>query len=599
MPSATLLSYSYSQQKALFWAGKPTDVIGITGSVYLCYCILKDRDGLKKKVFRRLFLALALAHIILVCIHVLSTIPTPQGSFYGSLGSRQSCSAIGFLSHIAYTMTMVYNGSIGVYYYIVFTYNWSDQTIKQKAEPFFHAMAVIYPVLGPILGLAFGMYNADPILLQCYASPAPLGCGESGGMECERGHRFRGLFVWLTGFVELNVGTVIKLGAVVKIMITVLLQQRRNKKRFRESIAGRTSTINEHSFHIQSQMQEKKKKKIKRTTVAEETCWQSFWFLLSCFVPYCMGLFVKMVDLYWVRIPEDRKAPGWLFVLTFISTILFPMQGVFNTLIYLRPNYMRRRRTHGENESAWECAKATVYTSAGLAYDDSNRAATSTTVTRYLSSRMSTTADQRTSLRGRFTSSIRSLGKNLSMEISSSHRNNTIANTSTSGRNDNNHMRSGQSPSLSDDAEESKESFAEASDVECDSQHHTQGNDETEETRSTAPQQLGVLQDIGHGDDNESGEASTQRLSCFKDELPSLHGDGLDASQGEDEEVGQRTSEVPHGMDHDYNGDSRQPADGHLSGLIDFAMDDDDDDDDSSEPADGHLSGFFENEMEV
>ncbi|CAB9528156.1 unknown protein [Seminavis robusta] len=527
MPSATLLSYSHHQQKALFWAGKPTDVIGITGSIYLCYCILKDRDGLKKKVFRRLFLAVTLAHIILVCIHVLSTIPTPEGSFYGSLGSRQSCSAIGFLSHIAYTMTMVYNGSIGIYYYIVFTYNWSDQTIKQKAEPVFHAIAAIYPILGPIFGLAFGMYNADPILLQCYAAPAPLGCGEVDGILCERGHRFRGLFVWLTGFVELNLGTGIKLGAVFKILITVWLQQRKNKKRFDEGISDggvRRSTAVEASQKI-PQKQPERKKMTKTTALIYETFWQSIWFVLSCFIPYCVGLIVKMVDLFWTRIPEDRKAPGWLFILTFISNVLFPMQGVFNTLIYLRPNFMRRRRTHGGKESVWQCAKATVYTAAGFDYQGNTKKSKKSTEldpTSLRSSRESATMDHRSGLKSR--TSIRSSSKRFSADISSSNQPShvTTDNTSVANGLDIHQSR------LVNEATEMKESFSqEIVDDACDGKPALHGNGEIEQTRRTASEGHVVPEEPGRDEEVRQGPPENRdKMDYYDDDEPSLPADG-------------------------------------------------------------------------
>lgn len=106
--------YTASQEKLLFWIGKPNLVIGILGSVYICYCIARDVKR-RQQTFRRLLFSVSAGHILLVLCTALLTIPMPRGTHYASFGNEQTCIAMGFVTHWAFGFCLFGHAAMGFY----------------------------------------------------------------------------------------------------------------------------------------------------------------------------------------------------------------------------------------------------------------------------------------------------------------------------------------------------------------------------------------------------------------------------------------------------------------------------------------------------
>jgi len=121
-PSSPSSLYTYEQERILFWMGKPTAIIGILGSFYICFCVARDAKR-RQQTFRRLLFAVSAGHIVLILCMALLSIPMPSGVeangqehyYYASFGNEQSCKATAFVTQWAFGFTLFHHASMGFY----------------------------------------------------------------------------------------------------------------------------------------------------------------------------------------------------------------------------------------------------------------------------------------------------------------------------------------------------------------------------------------------------------------------------------------------------------------------------------------------------
>lgn len=374
--------YSYDQERVLFWAGKPSTLIGILGSAYVCACIrnncpsrrgatandpaqgggrgsrIAGNKSCMRGTFFRFVFFVSMGHIFLCLAMAMSSIPTPKGSFYASMGNEQTCSAMGFISHFIFGFTLFYHGAIGCYYILTFFWGWTPRQFEARIEPLLHCIAVLGPLTGAIVGVSTNMYHANPILMNCWVAPAPFGCQYSDptGETCtEGGYHHRELFVWLAGLIELNYYTFAKQAALVTIAVTVYRQERKMNARYsmRSSLDASTKTTTSTTAATTTTTTASNSTN-HATTITRETLIQSSLYFFSCSIPYMPMMVMRFLDLYWKNVPADLKVPTSLYVFAVFAQILYPLQGPITVVAYTRPCMLKRWRENPE-ESWWNC----------------------------------------------------------------------------------------------------------------------------------------------------------------------------------------------------------------------------------------------------
>ena len=321
--------YTYGEQRTIFWAPKLPGFISVLCSALVASLLIRDRKSRLNKVYGRLWLGLSVGNILVAIMAILSGTPAPKGTFYGAMGTKETCTVAAVFFHFAFVLTMIYNGSLATYYYISVHTKWSDDFVKRRVEPLLHLLAFCFPVLGIAFGLIYNMYGPHDIFLNCWASPSPYGCREDDSLACSSGYHLRSVFVLLAALVELNLFTSTKIAAVFAIYFTFAKQQKMMKAKY-----------------------------VTRSThcaLARETLIQAFLFLLACLIPYTLMILLRSLDIFWINMPHQATRAFYLFSL--IAHTLFPVQGITNLVIFFRPK-LRQRRKECPDETMWQSLRS-------------------------------------------------------------------------------------------------------------------------------------------------------------------------------------------------------------------------------------------------
>ena len=323
--------YSSSQQRTLFWAPKVPAALSIASSLWIIYVLV--RDGKLRKVYGRFWSMISLGN---VCISfmggIIMSMTAPESSYYASFGSREVCRASTSFFAATFVVTMVYNGALGAFYYISVHWKMTERQVATRIEPIFHAIASKWPIIGVTVGLALDYFNPHPLFLYCWAAPAPFGCSIDRSFPCKAGDTLRPLFVFMYGMIALNPATMVKMLSVFAVLFTVYKQQRLLRSKYSTKNASNRNNI-----------------------LITETRNQAAGFFMACLIPYGGVMVLLLLEFFWNGPKEGEafKAPLSLAVVSIISHVLFPTQGIWNFLVFFRPTYNKRRRDFPD-ETCWQ-----------------------------------------------------------------------------------------------------------------------------------------------------------------------------------------------------------------------------------------------------
>mmetsp|Transcript_14536 Transcript_14536/g.40299 ORF Transcript_14536/g.40299 Transcript_14536/m.40299 type:complete len:578 (+) Transcript_14536:65-1798(+) len=332
-----LLLYTETQQEWLFWLNKPAAILSIVASVLVLFVLLRQARERLSKVYGRIWVGICVGNTVVSVLMLLSTVTAPAGTYYASQGTEASCNVSAAILHWFTVYTAIYNGFLGVYYYISVHNRCTDHWLRRNIEPWVHVVAWIWPTLGVILALQYNLYGASDVFMYCWVTPTPFACRQQDDPDCVDGgydQWWRPLFVWGMGLVELNAFTAPKLVGIFTIYNTLMKQQAKMRQKYHLKSSSSTKRYN---------------------TVARETGLQAYWFLAACLIPYFFKILARVVDLF--AAPSFWKGPASPAFVTFmmISETLYPIQGFVNAIIFFRPKIRHRQREkEHKDETTWQ-----------------------------------------------------------------------------------------------------------------------------------------------------------------------------------------------------------------------------------------------------
>ena len=106
----------------------------------------------------------------------------PAGMVWGAIGNDITCDFQGFFTVIGASGAMLYSVSISVYFLLVIKFNVSNERIKQRYEPFLHAVPIIYSLTTSLWVFTTGGYN--PAGTICWIANEPLNCDKDPDVDC-------------------------------------------------------------------------------------------------------------------------------------------------------------------------------------------------------------------------------------------------------------------------------------------------------------------------------------------------------------------------------------------------------------------------------
>lgn len=274
----------------LVWIGRVTSTLSIVGSSSIIYMILADWTLKLTRPYHRFMLLMSIFDVLSSIAIAISVLAIPrEEEFYGAKGNQATCDAQGFLMVLGMAVPL-YNASLNIYYVLTIRYNVSFQQFS-KFEPILHAVSILIPfTMALILTTGGNMV------------PAKIGrCSPSGELS---------LFM-LTSI--LGYSFFVSIISMVSICWTTIIQATKMAKytnfgRRRHSAVQRTRVEND-----------------KRDTIRQALLYVSAFVMTYAF-PFAIAISTK------------AKAGGVPpYILLVFTSILYPLQGFWNFLFYIRP----------------------------------------------------------------------------------------------------------------------------------------------------------------------------------------------------------------------------------------------------------------------
>ena len=323
----------------------------ILASIVILVVINRSHEGLSTTLNRLLF-GLSFSDILSSTFLCLGTLPAPKeyaDVIWNAKGNIASCEAQGFFIFVGSMAAPLYNCSLCFYYLTILKFNKKEDFIKQKIEPFLHAVPILFSLLGGFIILGLNAFN--PNMTYCFIGPDPT-CDD---VKCDRIKDSNVFFIVFSAAPYILLPSVIGI-TMFSIYRVVVIQEKKlekygigglRKKKAAAAANVKENTANEKSKVVASIRKLFKKgapkqkdnsiavrKKKKQSRVVLNTALSySIAFLLS----YLLPMVISILTL------SNVKSPFWLSIAV---RILFPLQGFFNCCVYLYPHVTAAKRKH-------------------------------------------------------------------------------------------------------------------------------------------------------------------------------------------------------------------------------------------------------------
>jgi hypothetical protein len=155
-----------------------TGFISVFSSVILCVHILRSHLKLST-TYHRLVFGLAVFDIISSTAYLLGPIMVPEEMSYitpFAQGNQATCDVQGFLVHSGQPGAALYNCSISLYYMAIIVFRKRDDFIRNKLEPWFHAVPITFSFALSSTALALESYNPMGGMCRFLESPHQQHC---------------------------------------------------------------------------------------------------------------------------------------------------------------------------------------------------------------------------------------------------------------------------------------------------------------------------------------------------------------------------------------------------------------------------------------
>lgn len=230
----------------------------------------------------------------------------------GARGTVATCEVSGFLFTMFYA-SLFYAVVIQLYFLLKIRFEWQEVTVQKFIEiPAHLILTVVYMiVIRGIVPLVMNEFNPLEFFPGwCWRSPFPPNC-DNIEVECERGIPFQrnlramiGLDTFILMFIVLS-------------LTSIVLKVRSTEQRLLRYASGRSMDL------------------------TRETAIQAFLYVCTFLVTY-----VPIALVYYLYFSDHHQE--WYFVVFVAASKLFsPLQGLFNSLVYMRKRYKELFREGG------------------------------------------------------------------------------------------------------------------------------------------------------------------------------------------------------------------------------------------------------------
>ena len=358
------------------------------GSSLTILTIYRTRiSGVALTTYHRLILGICLFDLVFSLALALGPLPAPAQlqayGFKGAHGNLQTCAAQGFFFLVG-NASFAYTTMLMWYYVLVVVCNMRAPGLL-RIEPILHAIPILFYTIAAFVGLGKQMINFSGAF--CFIGTYPLGCLKNPKVECIRGENVRVYSFWV-GTLPIIVWNLMSALALLILGISVCVQygksrqweDQRSTKQPRQLASSASPTIeSSSSFRILT-------RRVSfgfRSTTLEGPSLRtggSSSFTQRQVLVQCSLYALQFLNVAtWISIVSIQELIGnsfdafgsdfWLFAM---ALLMFPLQGFFLFLIFIRPRYANARQTYRPEATWWECFCGAVWDPMGS--DPNNRA---------------------------------------------------------------------------------------------------------------------------------------------------------------------------------------------------------------------------------
>ena len=308
---------SDSQRKVLSSVVFLPALLSILGSSVIIWSILRGKDS-KKRSYQRILLGISIADIFnTVCLITNPfMLPAARSDRIWASGNERTCHIAAFLLQWSFC-NYYYSCCLNWYFFCVIRYEMREERITRKVEPWLHAVAIGFPLLGAIV----------------MASAGALGADNSAGAVClvnldEESGQYTLNF--LLGFFFLAVPLFLFVIYIIVVNILIYLRVRTVISRSRRfSIRAGDMAGGQH-----------------QALKIREVATQNALYVMTFSILLVVLLVNNLAHAFGVTEKQ-------LFPVIVIENILTPMQGFFNAVIFSRPKYIAARVQFPEETKWW------------------------------------------------------------------------------------------------------------------------------------------------------------------------------------------------------------------------------------------------------
>lgn len=308
-----------------------TSSISLIGSSTIAIMIFTSPTGLSTP-YKRIIFGLSIADIMqslaLVTGPFSPPSKTPQSPW--SIGSTSTCETNGFLMTAGSSAVTMYTCSLCIFYLCKLVYRMSNHKFTRRVEIYLHFFIVLFNVCVGMVSLFTKTFNASPLAGFCYFAALPEGCNYRGSYnygQCERGeHSFTFIFISTISFPLLC------LAGVFICMAMILRHAYRKARKCRAEYGQPYNEYISHQHRYESYSEYLIRLYLREAVI--QACLYVLGYVAVYIIPFvtCLKMLVN------VRSIDNSQFP-------ILMVALFPLGGLYNILVYTRPNISALRRT--------------------------------------------------------------------------------------------------------------------------------------------------------------------------------------------------------------------------------------------------------------
>jgi len=320
------------QYNLVFSVGIISSTLSILGSTSIIHLILRDNQVNLNEYYHRLLLGLSIMDLFVTVSLFVSPFTLPAfTNLRFAAGTTVSCEVTAFFPQLIMG-SYIYNASLSVYFLLTVKHGMKENEIAKWFEPYVHIVPVVVPIVTASIGLATDVFNPSVLLFMCMAEPFPGNCLSNPEVECSRGTIPD---YAITAVMVAVMSLCAAIGIVSTWRIYVTIRRRAHATR---------------QFSYDGEMSDQQRQRMRQ--VGTQAIWYTFAFLIGVLV---VVIETAVYRTYVYSLPDHSDLVGnaAIFALVFFVWLLYPLQGFYNQLIYVRPRFLQWRKAFPDQSWFW------------------------------------------------------------------------------------------------------------------------------------------------------------------------------------------------------------------------------------------------------